>query len=320
MSEHWADRLARIDGVDVRRDVSLRSKTSFRIGGPAEALAVPGNVGAVADVWRFADETGVSLTILGGGTNILVADDGVAGIVVELGDAFAAIDIYRDHRHLRHHDGSELWHVGAACGTGKLVRRAADCGMRGLEVLAGVPGTLGGALIMNAGGVAEIGGDLASVVRRVQLVVDGTVRWIEAAEAGFAYRRSRFPAASIILGAELELMPGNAEALRDQIKASQARRRVSQPLELRNAGSIFKNPEGDYAGRLIEAAGCKGWREGDAEVSERHANFIVNRGEARAVDVVRLIERVRGRVSEQSGVRLELEVRLLGLHHAEEES
>lgn len=309
--EHWADRLALVDGLNVRRDVSLRAKTSFGIGGPAEVLAVPESPEAVAEVWRFADETGVTLTILGGGTNILVADGGVSGIVVELGEAFASI-----HEQARD-DGSALWSVGAACGTGKLVRRAADRGLRGPEVLAGVPGSLGGALIMNAGGHD---GELSSIVRRVQLVIDGNVAWMSAAEAGFSYRRSAFPAGSIILGAELELAPGDTEALRSHIKASQARRRKTQPLEFRNAGSIFKNPQGDFAGRLIEAAGCKGWCEGDACVSERHANFIINRGAARATDVVRLVERVRRRVEDHSGTRLELEVRLIGQHHPEVES
>jgi UDP-N-acetylmuramate dehydrogenase len=301
--------LAAIPGLEVRRDVPLSPKTSFRIGGPAEVLVTPRTAEAVAQTWSFARDAGLPLTVLGGGTNVLVADAGIAGIVMVLGKSFANL------REMPRADGGAVWEVGAACKTGTVVRRGVERGLAGTEVLAGIPGTIGGALIMNAGGRQ---GELSSIVTRVELVDQGRVRWLLSEEAGFGYRRSAFPPNSILLGAELELVPGDVEALRRDVKAAQARRRATQPLGLHNAGSIFKNPPGDAAGRLVEAAGCKGWREGAAEVSAAHANFIVNLGGATAGDVMTLVRRVRGRVEERAGVRLELEVRLLGEHPGEE--
>lgn len=309
--EHWSTGLAVIAGLEAHRDVPLWPRTSFRIGGPAEVLVVPATAQAVAETWAFARDAGQPLTVLGGGTNVLVADAGVAGIVMELGKPFTSVrEIPRD-------DGSAIWQVGAGCPTGAVIRRALERGLAGTEVLAGVPGTIGGALIMNAGGRE---GELSSIVTRVQLVDEGRVHWLAASQAGFGYRSSGFPPGSILLGAELELLPGDAELLRRAVKAAQTRRRATQPLKKRNAGSIFKNPPGEAAGRLVDAAGCKGWRQGAAEVSRVHANFIVNSGGATASDVVRLIRRVQNRVEEHSGVRLELEVRLLGDHPEAEET
>ncbi len=302
-TESWRDAIAQLDGVRVRFDTPLASFTSFGIGGPADALAEPQNAEAAAAVWRFAQAHGLALTVLGGGTNVLVADGGLRGVVVHLSRGF---DYLREQARA---DGSALWEVGAGCGTGKLVRRALQRGLKGPEVLAGVPGSMGGALIMNAGGRE---GELKQIVVRVQVVDQGEVRWLPAAEARFAYRKSEFPPRAIVLAAELALAPGDAIALRAQVKAAQARRRATQPLELPNAGSIFKNPPGAFAGVLIEQAGCKRWRQGGAEVSPRHANFIVNARDATAEDVLRLSRRVRDRVREHAHVELELEVKLLG--------
>lgn len=309
--EHWSVAIAAIAGLEVRRDVPLSPKTSFRIGGPAEVLVTPRTAEAVAQTWSFARDAGLPLAVLGGGTNVLVADAGIPGIVMALGKSFATL------REMPRDGGGAVWEVGAACKTGTVVRLGVERGLAGTEVLAGIPGSIGGALIMNAGGQE---GELSSIVTRVELVDQGRVGWLRAQEAGFGYRRSAFPPGSILLGAELELVPGDAEALRREVKAAQARRRATQPLRLHNAGSIFKNPPGDAAGRLIEAAGCKGWREGAAEVSGVHANFIVNLGGATAGDVMTLVRRVRGRVEEHAGVRLELEVRLLGDHPGEEDA
>jgi UDP-N-acetylmuramate dehydrogenase len=299
----WRDTLADVADLEVEADVLLAPLTTFRIGGPAEVVARPLTAKAAADVWGVADGFGVPLTILGGGTNVLISDRGIRGLVVDLSAGFSYL-----HEH-PHADGTSVWEVGAGCGTGKVVRRGIVRGLRGPEVLAGVPGSIGGALVMNAGGHE---GEIQSMVRRVLAVVGGEVTWLSRQECGFAYRKSAFPPRSIILGAEFELAPGDAAALRSFVKKSQSRRKATQPLELPNAGSIFKNPPGDFAGRLIEAAGCKGWREGGAEVSPKHANFIVNTGAATAHDVAALARRVREAVRAQHGVTLELEVKLLG--------
>ena len=299
----FAGELAAVPGLELARDVSLAPRTSFGIGGPAELLVTASSIEAVAATTTLAKAAGVPLVVLGGGTNLLISDRGVAGIVLELGGLF---DYVRD---LPSPDGCVRWEVGAACGAAKLVRRAARRGLMGLEMLCGVPGTLGGALVMNAGG-REAG--IGQSVERVRLVSRGEPLWLDGSAAGFAYRQSRFPPESVLLAAELHLTPGDVSALQATMRDAQAQRRATQPLGLPSAGSVFKNPPGDFAGRLVEQAGCKGWREGEAEVSRRHANFIVNRGGASAADVWRLIERVRARVREHAGVELTLELRLVG--------
>lgn len=305
----WLDEIERIAGLEIQRGYSLAGRTSLRIGGPAEALCVAQRVDAVVALVEVVTRYAVPLTILGGGTNVLVSDAGLEGVVLELGAGFQDIDETVVSSRV-------LWHAGAACPTGKLVRRAVDLGLAGLEVLAGVPGTLGGALVMNAGGHT---GAIGSIVRRVQVLERGAVRWIGVEEVGFGYRSSHFPAGAVLLGAELELAPAaDVEALRQEVRTAQERRRKTQPLTVPNAGSIFKNPPGAYAGALIEEAGCKGWREGGALVSPVHANFIVNQANASAEDVWRLIQRVRGAVRRHSALELELEIRLLGDFRKEE--
>lgn len=299
----WIDDLQAISDCEVELDVLLAPMTTFRIGGPAEALVSPLTPEAAAAVWRVADGHGTRLTIVGGGTNVLISDFGLPGIVLDLSKGFGFL---REHSR---EDGSAMWEIGAGCGTGKVVRLGVTRGLLGPEVLAGVPGSMGGAIIMNAGGHE---GEIELMVARVQVVVDGELRWLAREEVGFSYRSTRFPARSIVLGGEFELRPGDSAQLRAQVKASQKRRRATQPLDLPNAGSIFKNPEGDFAGRLIEAAGCKGWQEGAARVSDKHANFIVNGGGATAGDVALLAKRVRDRVLEHSGVTLQLEVKFMG--------
>mgnify|MGYP001619479246 CR=1 FL=1 len=305
----WLPDLARIAGLRVQPAAPLASRTSLRIGGPAEVLCTVERLDALVALWNVVERHALALTIVGGGTNLLVSDDGIDGVVLELGGDFDRIE---------EHTGTDpsLWYVGAACATGKLVRRALQRGLAGVEVLAGVPGTVGGALIMNAGGHS---GAIAGAVHRVHVLVEGRDRWLSVDEAGFGYRTSSFPRRALLLGAELRLrVAADIEAVRREVREAQARRRQTQPLTLPNAGSIFKNPPGEFAGRLIEQAGCKGWREGDAVGSMLHANFIVNEGAARARDVWQLMGRVRGAVEERFGVTLELEIRALGTFAGEE--
>ncbi len=295
--------LEALEGVDVRYNVPLAKRVSMKVGGPAEILVAPMTLEGAASVWRVVQESGAPVTVLGGGTNVVIADAGIAGVVLDLEPGFG---------YLREHtlpDGSFRWEVGAGVGTGRVVNLALNRGLQGPEVLAGVPGTMGGALIMNAGGHE---GEICSVVERVLVVDEGESRWLSREEAGFSYRASAFPRGAFILGCELLLHKGDQAALKGQVKEAQRRRRVTQPLQFPNAGSIFKNPPGDYAGRLIEKADCKGLQEGMAQVSELHANFIINLGGASASDILRLARSVQARVLERTQVELEFEVKFLG--------
>jgi len=299
----WHQALANIAEAEVSFELPLAPRTSFRMGGPAEAFAVVHSRAALGAVLGLTRAEGVPLFVWGGGSNLLVADQGVRGLVLKLGDGFDYL------RPLTAGGATARWEIGAACSAARALRQSTKEGLAGLEMLAGVPGTLGGAVKMNAGGRE---GALSTSLRRVELWQGEAPRWAEAAELGFAYRTSQLPPDSVVVALEVELVPTAVETLRARIEAAIQRRRATQPLNAPSAGSVFKNPTQGHAGQLIEAAGCKGWREGGAEVSPVHANFIVNQNRARAIDAWRLIERVRAQVLQHSGITLELEVRLVG--------
>jgi UDP-N-acetylmuramate dehydrogenase len=236
---------------------------------------------------------------LGAGTNLLVSDRGMRGLVVRLGRGFEKIDI--DGRHVS---------AGAAAQFGALVEAVVERGLAGLEFGEGIPGTVGGGLVMNAG---AFGGELARVVTSVHGVTNqGELKRLTPEEVKFAYRRTELPAGFIITRVEFELAEGDREALRTRVAELKEKRASRQPRGYPNAGSIFKNPPADFAGRLLEGCGLKGERMGGAAFSERHANFIVNLGDARAAEVRALIDLARKKVKESTGVWLEPEVRLVG--------
>jgi len=284
---------------ELRRDEPLAAHTTLRIGGPAALFALPAAEAEVASAVAWAEQAGVPWHVIGLGSNLLCPDQGFAGCVLDLGRACAGL----------RWDGPCV-EAGAGVHLAPLLREAARRGLSGLEGVAGVPGTVGGGLAMNAGTAA---GDFGAAVRSVRaLSPDGRVLEIPAAEMRFAYRRSRLGEDRLIaLSAVLQLRPADAAALRRDLAARALRRRRTQPLELPNAGSIWQNPPGDFAGRLIETAGCGGLRQGGAQVSTRHANFIVNLGGARAADVLALMAQVRARVQRAHGVRLHPELRWL---------
>jgi len=285
---------------EVRFSEPLHRYTSFRIGGPADIFVSPASVDDVAVVQQLAAAHGVPLVVIGGGSNLLVADAGVRGIVLRIGRGLSRIDW----------DGSRVT-AEAGAPLPLLAKEAARRGLTGLEFAGGIPGTVGGALVMNAG---AHDGCMAQVVRRVWIVEAGTTVELDAGELEFGYRTSRLQREKgwVAVRTELELAPGDREEIHAKMLAYLQKRRRTQPLGTKNAGSIFKNPPGDFAGRLLEQAGCKGMAEGDAYVSPVHANFIINRGRATAADVLRLIERMRCRVRERFGVELDLEVGLVG--------
>lgn len=295
-----ADELRRIVRNEVRVREPMARHTSFRIGGPAELFVTVASAEELAELLRLARKKGVPIFFLGNGTNLLVSDEGVPGLVITLGDEFKGIIAA----------GTEV-RVGAAENLARLAHRVAEMGLSGLEFASTIPGTVGGALVMNAG---AYGGSMDQVVREVRVMSSEGVSevWPEA-EIGFGYRASRLQGSgAIVIGASLTLSPGQPEEIKKLMADFQQRRRVSQPLNWPNAGSIFKNPPGLFAGRLIDEAGCKGLREGGAQVSPLHANFIVNLGTATAKDVLTLMARVRETVFSRHGIVLEPEIKIWG--------
>jgi UDP-N-acetylmuramate dehydrogenase len=286
-------------GARLRTGAPLAALTSFRIGGPADVLLTVEREEELRAAMAAAWCERVPAFCLGAGTNVLVSDRGVRGLVVHLGDGFTHLEF----------EGTRVC-AGAAAQFGTLVQEAIEHGLKGLEFGEGIPGSVGGGLVMNAG---AFGGEIARVVKLVHGVNgQGQSLALSGAEVKFSYRRTELPPRFVITRVDFELEPGDREELRARVAELKAKRASRQPRGLPNAGSIFKNPPGNFAGRLLENAGLKGARMGAAAFSAEHANFIVNLGGARAQDVRALIELAQSRVKEQSGVALEAEVRMIG--------
>ena len=295
-------------GARLKSNEPLARHTSARMGGPADFLAVAESAGELAELVRSAWRLGFQPVILGGGSNVLVSDAGVRGLVI-LNRARAI-----EFRAAPEAGRPAVW-AESGVSLGSLARQCGARGLGGLEWAATVPGTLGGAIFGNAG---AHGGDLAgSLVLAEILQQDGSVRDWTPAELGFGYRTSRLKQLKaegrphIILGAELALASAEAGALQAKVDQYVAHRKRTQPPGA-SMGSMFKNPPGDYAGRLIEAAGLKGTRLGEVEISPLHANFFVNLGGGRASDVLALIQQAHAAVLDKFKVDLELEVELIG--------
>jgi UDP-N-acetylmuramate dehydrogenase len=272
--------------------------TSFKIGGPADLLVIPEDVKDLKAALAFARSKGLPSWVMGSGSNTLVRDGGIRGIVI-LPNAFQELTRV----------GNEVT-AGAGARVSRLLAFCSKQGLTGLEILSGVPGTVGGAVWGNAG---AWGGSTSDHLARVQVVTDeGEELTLEREAIPFRYRFSGLPKGSVIVQATFALAPGDPTAIRQQISRWLVQRNTTQPVEFRSAGSIFKNPPRDYAGRLVEAAGVKGTRIGGAKISEKHGNFFVNLGDARAADVLALVALARERVRATTGVDLELEIRVVG--------
>ena len=283
----------------VRRDELMARHTTYRIGGPAALLVECDSVSDLSAATSILAEEEVPWRVLGKGSNVLVSDLGYDGAVLTLG---------RDFK--RHALEDERLRTGAAVILAAVVRDAFSAGRTGLEFAVGVPGTVGGALAMNAGGRDEW---IGTIVESVTLFVPGTgLVGVRGPEVSWSYRHSDLAARGIIVEAALRVVEGDEVHIRRTMEASLRRRKRTQPLGMASAGSVFVNPEGDSAGRLIEAAGLKGTRVGGAVVSDVHANFIVNSGGACASDVVALVQLIRDTVKETYGIELRPEVRFLG--------
>ncbi len=287
-------------GSQLRVGFPLAPLTSFRIGGPAALFVEAEDDDALEAVGRAVAQTGVSVAVVGKGSNVLVSDEGFAGIVVRLG---------RGYRWAGR--GGDLLTAGGAMPLPALAGIAMRHRLAGLEFGVAIPASLGGAVKMNAG---AHGRSMSEVIERVEVysLVETTRHSIPAEDAGFGYRRSGLPADGIVVGAAARLELGEEEEIRARMEEAREWRRRTQPLAEPNCGSVFKNPDGDHAARLIEAAGGKGLRHGGARVSEKHSNFIVADPGASSSDVWELIEQVRALVESHAGVRLETEVELMG--------
>lgn len=283
----------------LRLSEPLAKHSSFKIGGPADAMAFAHDEAELLACLRFAKAHGVPVTLLAGGTNVLVRDGGIRGLVVTLEGSFKDYKI----------EGTQL-RAGTGMNLALLSRKASLAGLKGLEWAIGIPGSLGGGLVMNAG---AHGGELKDVVTQVGGIEGGELKAWSAQDCGFEYRNSRFKHSGIVLlWAQMRLQEAPVEELKAAMDHALDSRKASQPLELPNAGCVFKNPEGQSAGRLIDQAGLKGTRLGGAQISEKHANFVVNLGGAKASDVLGLMAQARGAVKLKFGVELKDEVLVLG--------
>jgi len=294
------DALAAERGLPLRSEVPLAPLTTLRVGGPAERLAVPETVDELVSFLRLATDAEVPAFMLGKGSDIVVADAGVRGLVLRSRAGGVTIQGHT----LRAEAGASMT---------ALAKRCAREGLAGFDWAISIPGSFGGAIWANAG---AHDGEMAKAVRSVELFDprDGERRTIGAADCAFAYRDSRFKhGPEVVLAGTVELAPGDPDAISALVDRHQEHRRATQPLADQNAGSVFRNPPGDHAGRLIEAAGLKGHRIGSAQVSTLHANFIVtDRGGGRAADVRRLGDHVRATVAEHFGIELRYEIEFVG--------
>ncbi len=289
---------------EVRCSAPMSEFTSFRVGGPVDFLFFPADREDLQKSLRWCRKERVSYFILGNGTNLLVRDGGVRGMAISLSRGFREITAAEAG------PGESLIQAESGVSLGKVLEFCSERNLTGLEWAAGIPGTLGGALFMNAG---AFGGEMKDGLESMEFMDDsGNILEKKKEELNFSYRSLEMEKRWVILGGKFRLKEGNAGAIRSKINEVLQKRAAKQPLNLPSAGSVFKNPRRGAAGKLIEEAGLKGTRIRDAQISEKHANFIVNRGQAKAHDILTLAEWVRDKVFQERGVRLEMEVQVMG--------
>jgi UDP-N-acetylmuramate dehydrogenase len=284
---------------EVRFKEPLSFHTSLRIGGPADIFVVPQDVEDIRLALSFADREQLPVDVVGGGNNLLVSDRGVRGVVLKLEGCLGRAEF----------NGEEAV-AGAGVSLSALIREAAALNLGGIEALVGVPATIGGAVAMNAGTPDGSIGDFISAV--YFLHADGTMGEFKPGAGSFSYRMFNAPTGSVLIGARLQLHRRPMADIQKDIKQRLKLKKATQPLALASAGCVWKNPPGDAAGRLVEKVGLKGKRLNGAEISAKHANFIVNRGGASAADIRALMDMARERVQSQFGISLEPEIRVMG--------
>lgn len=289
-----------IDSNRLLLDEPMKNHTSFRIGGPVDLLVMPKNLEELKDVLKVCSEDGIRPEIIGNGSNLLVLDGGIRGMVIKISNSFNSIEV----------DG-EYINAHAGCLLSTIAKRAMDNSLTGIEFAGGIPGTLGGAVFMNAGAYE---GEMADVVYTVDcLDYDGNSRKLTNSDMKFGYRYSLVQDGGLIITLVcLKLKKGDFAEIKQRMDELSIKRKEKQPLFLPSAGSTFKRPDGFFAGKLIEEAGMKGYRVGEAQVSEIHAGFIVNLGNSTAKDVLALINKVQEAVKSKFGVQLVPEIKIIG--------
>ena len=283
---------------------SLKKHTTYGIGGPADLMIFPKSKQDLIKVIEIINDNKIQLTILGSGSNVLVSDNGIRGAVISLKNSLKKIEV----------DNNILY---AECGTmlGKIVKHAVKNNLIGLENLNGVPGTLGGALIMNAG---AWGGEISENLVHVEIMNSkNEIQKIQKKDLNFSYRQSSFNKDDILLSAKFNLKKADKDIIKENFIEAQSGRKKSQPLNKRSAGSLFKNPKNNSAGKLLDEAGLKGFSIGDAKISEKHANFFINDGDASSRDMLMLIKKAHKEVKDKFNVNLSLEVKLMGFNEEE---
>ena len=283
---------------------SLKKHTTYGIGGPADLMIFPKSKQDLIKVIEIINENKIQLTILGSGSNVLVSDNGIRGAVISLKNSLKQVEV----------DDNILY---AECGTmlGKIVKHAVKNNLIGLENLNGVPGTLGGALIMNAG---AWGGEISENLIHVEIMNSKSeIQKIQKKDLNFSYRQSSFNKDDILLSAKFNLKKADKDIIKENFIEAQSGRKKSQPLNKRSAGSLFKNPKNNSAGKLLDEAGLKGFSIGDAKISEKHANFFINDGDATSKDMLMLIKKAHKEVKDKFNVNLSLEVKLMGFNEDE---
>jgi UDP-N-acetylmuramate dehydrogenase len=286
--------------LNIEHDVPLARLTTLGTGGPASAFAEPATLHELESALRWAAERELAVAVVGLGSNVLAADDGVDALILRLGGDLAAVEV---------HEGG-LVRAGGGAANAVVLHRARSAELGGFEFACAIPGTVGGGVRMNAG---AYGSDFSAVLARALVVSGSGSDWLTPAELGLAYRRSSLEAGEVVAWVELALEPRPESEIRTTVATLQAQRKAAQPTNRRTFGSVFKNPEHELtAGRMLEACGLKGFRVGGAQISPKHANFIENAGDASSADALELIAEARRRASEEFGVVLEHEVVLLG--------
>jgi UDP-N-acetylmuramate dehydrogenase len=285
--------------VKIEDSVELNRFTTLGTGGPARAFARPESEREVGELLRWAEERSVGVAVVGLGSNLLVADEGVDALVLKLAGGLASVEA-----------AGELLRVGGGAANAVALHRARAAALGGLEFVCAIPGTIGGGVWMNAG---AYGGDFAGVLERALVATAAGSSWLTPAELGLSYRHSELRHGQVVVQAELRLRPRPPEQIKSDVRELNARRKEAQPTNRRTFGSVFKNPDHELsAGRMLEACGLKGHRIGGAQISPKHANFIENADGATTADAVALMAEARRRAYDQFGVRLQHEVEFLG--------
>jgi len=292
----------------VLQNEPMSSHTTFRTGGPARLFAVPANAEETASLIRYMNSNGLPYYIIGNGSNLLVSDKGYDGIIVHLGRVDGTDFVMLGYEEL---DDGVLFDAGSGCLMSVLASIAEKLGCTGFEPISGIPGCIGGAVLMNAG---AYGTEIKDLISEVEIITKtGEIRTVNSDHIEFGYRCSSLEKEGYVISRVRYFLPfGDKEAIHCLMNEYAGRRKEKQPIELPSAGSTFKRPEGYFAGKLIEDAGLRGYRIGGAMVSDKHCGFIVNKEHATSADIYRLIRHVQNTVFEHSGVRLETEVKLLG--------